>query len=138
MLGFQTFDDLLAGQTFGQRRFVEDRFAVFERLDHLTHRGVFLDLILAGLQVAALLGTKKGLQQMSADEGPSVRDDPFLLEPFGNCDAAFAFRYDDRALRLQRSGAFVLMENREGRGAEYQHADQRDRQHAADDANEAA
>ena len=40
---------------------------------------------------------------MSADEGPSVGDDPFLLEPLGDCDAAFAFRYDDD-VRLASSG----------------------------------
>ena len=108
MLGLQTFDDLLAGQSFRQRRFVENGFAIFERLDHLTHRGVFLDLILSGLQVAALLGAEKGLQQMSADEGPSVGDDPFLFKPLSDRDAAFAFRYDDRRAPLPAARGFRI------------------------------
>src|SRR5690348_13977380 len=72
---------------------------------------------------------------MPADKCPAVRDDAFLLEPFGDGDAPFAFRNDDHSRRIERPRALVLIVDREGHAADEKHEHECDGHDAADDAN---
>ena len=56
----QTLDDLLAGQPFRDRDHVQNRLALHHRVDHVLQRGVLLELIFAGLELAPVALDEQG------------------------------------------------------------------------------
>src|SRR6185437_1382774 len=113
-------NDLLGGQSFGNRHGMLYHLAVDHGADDVAQAGVLLKRVFAGLEFGARLQCKH-----STDERPAVVvDHAVLLQDVGDVGHSRARWNDDDLVLLQRAGSLELLLAVEVGAASADHQDQ--------------